>query len=147
MWQLTMFNGSHKKKTCPKLFAPDLQQIISQKRSKKGGRQGVFFLSWTQFWHQGLPIELWGDFKEHFDDFNKIRNSFYVFFATRTNNIEKERSKKWSEKHYARALNDNSFRNKAGWHTHTHTHTLTPIQRSKPSAVAGLGEALWFEKG
>ena len=43
-------------------------------------------------------------------------------FATRTHKIEKRKpSRKRTQKHYARARNDNSFHNRAGWHTHTHT--------------------------
>ena len=43
-----------------------------------------------------------------------------------------------TEKQAARATDDNSFHDEAGW------HALAKIKSWNPCAVAGLGEALWI---
>ena len=93
---------------------------------KKGSetKDDVIFSTWTHLGHQGLPMELWGDFQEHvYLIFTRSRNSFGKI-ATKTKQLENNRSKKMSGKQGARARNG-----------------------TIPGAVAGLGEALYMVGG
>ena len=55
-------------------------------------------------------------------------------------NQERRISSTRSDKHYTNATNDNSFHNKAGWHTHTHTHTHTCANTAiEPERGGGVG--------
>ena len=65
----------------------------------------------------------------------QIRGGFGNFCASKTNNIEKKLSKERPEKHHARSRNNNSFDNKASWHTHTHTCAKTTIEAKRGGGV------------
>ena len=105
---------------------------MSQKNPQREGEKVkiyVLFSTWTHLGHQGRPMKLRGDFQEHFHlILMRSRDNFGSEKTKMTKQIKTKPSKKRSEKQGARATNDNFFHNKADC----------------PSAVAGLGEALWI---
>ena len=104
-----------------------------------GESPNVFFLTWMHFVRHGLPMELPSDSQEHcYMILPTFGHKFGRLFAKKTKWISEKRSNKMTEKHVARATDDNSFHDEAS------CHALAKIKSWNPCAVAGLGEALWI---
>lgn len=74
------------------------------------------FSTWTHLGHKSS-----GAISRNILGFYEIREEFGQFLCNAgTRHHENKCSRKRTEKHYARATNDNSFHNNAGWHTYTH---------------------------
>ena len=124
-------DGSKKRKEIRNCFSIFPTEHVLKKTPTRRARksESVLFSNLDFMAHERRPMELRSDFQEHFALIFKRFKDNFVFFSNGSKAHQRNRSEKRSESQGARPTNNNFFHNKAGC----------------PSAVAGLGEALWIK--